>query len=111
MPRVSQRYAGPPWEAAVAVTSPMRPGDGARALRSASPVGVAAEVVSAAAVPVLGSGAEAVRVAREFADSIAGGAIERDRSGAGPAREPARSRRDAADDGSRRLPAGAAARG
>jgi alkylation response protein AidB-like acyl-CoA dehydrogenase len=90
MPRVSQRYAAPP-------------GDGARALRSAPPVGVAAEVVSAAAapvpgwgaaavrvaaaVPVLGSGAEAVRVAREFADSVAEGAIERDRSGAGPGRE------------------------
>jgi alkylation response protein AidB-like acyl-CoA dehydrogenase len=87
MPRVSQRYAAPPWEAAEALMPDGPAGKVAGALRSASPVGVAAEVVSAAAVPVLGSGAEAVRVAREFADSVAGGAIERDRSGAGPARE------------------------
>jgi len=39
------------------------------------------------AVPVVASGAEAIRVAREFAASIAGEAIERDRSGAVPARE------------------------
>jgi len=36
---------------------------------------------------VVASGAEAIRVAREFAASIAGEAIERDRSGAVPARE------------------------
>jgi len=39
------------------------------------------------AVPVVASGAEAIRVVREFAASIAGEAIERDRSGAVPARE------------------------
>ena len=62
MPQVSQRYVVP------------------------GPAGHAAGVVSAD-VPVLGSGAEAVRVAREFADSIAGRAIGRDRSGAVLARE------------------------
>ena len=39
------------------------------------------------AVPVVAAGAEAIRVAGEFAASIAGKAIERDRSGAVPARE------------------------
>jgi hypothetical protein len=39
-----------------------------------------AETVTA--VPVVASGAEATRVTREFAASIAGEAIERDRSGA-----------------------------
>jgi hypothetical protein len=39
------------------------------------------------AVPLIASGAEALRAAREFAASIAGGVIERDRAGAVPARE------------------------
>jgi hypothetical protein len=39
------------------------------------------------AVPLISSGAEALRAAREFAASIAGGVIERDRAGAVPARE------------------------
>jgi SfnB family sulfur acquisition oxidoreductase len=38
-------------------------------------------------VPVIASGPEAIRVAEEFAASIAGGAIERDRTGAVPRRE------------------------
>ena len=39
------------------------------------------------AVPVIASGIEPIRVARKFAASIAEGTIERDRSGAVPARE------------------------
>jgi len=50
------------------------------------PVDTAPEAVTAA-VPALSSGAEAITVAREFAASIAEGAIERDRSAAVPARE------------------------
>jgi alkylation response protein AidB-like acyl-CoA dehydrogenase len=49
------------------------------------PVDMTAETVTA--VPVVASGTEATRVARQFAASIAGEAIERDRSGAVPARE------------------------
>jgi len=40
-----------------------------------------------AAIPVISSGAEAIRVAGQFAASIAGGVIDRDRSGAVSARE------------------------
>jgi SfnB family sulfur acquisition oxidoreductase len=53
-------------------------------------VGMAAGTATAAGtspVPVIAAGAEAVRVAGEFAASITGGAIERDRSGAVPRRE------------------------
>ncbi len=50
------------------------------------PVDTAPGAVTAA-VPVLRSGQEAIRVAREFAASIVGGVIERDRSGAVPVGE------------------------
>ena len=43
--------------------------------------------VVAGAVPVIASGAEAIRTAREFAATLADGVIERDRSGALPVRE------------------------
>ena len=54
--------------------------------RSAIPVDTAPEAV-AAAIPVLSSGTEAIRAAREFAASIVDGVVERDRSGSVPARE------------------------
>ncbi len=100
MPRVTQSYAVPPGNAAGAVApgntaravapgnaaGAVTPGNTAGSVPSARPAGTAAGVVTAD-VPVLGSGAAAVRVAREFARSIAGGAIGRDRSGAVLARE------------------------
>ena len=55
--------------------------------RPALQVGTAPRTVTAA-VPVIASGAEAIRVARKFAASIVEGTIERDRSGAVPARQP-----------------------
>ena len=54
--------------------------------RPALQVDTAPRTVTAAA-PVIASGAEAIRVARKFAASIVEGTIERDRSGAVPARE------------------------
>src|SRR3954447_21514309 len=54
--------------------------------RSAVPVDLAPGTVTAP-VPVITSGAQAIQVARDYAASIATGAIERDRSGAVPARE------------------------
>ena len=54
--------------------------------RPALRVGTAPRTVTAA-MPVIASGAEATRVARKFAASIVEGTIERDRSGAVPARE------------------------
>jgi SfnB family sulfur acquisition oxidoreductase len=54
--------------------------------RSAVPVDLAPGTVTAP-VPVITSGAQAIQVARDYAASIAAGAIERDRSGAVPARE------------------------
>ena len=50
------------------------------------PVDTAPEAATAA-IPALSSGPEAITVAREFAASIAEGAIERDRSAAVPARQ------------------------
>ena len=44
-------------------------------------------VTTAARIPVLTSGAEAIRAARDLAALLADGAIERDRSGALPVRE------------------------
>jgi alkylation response protein AidB-like acyl-CoA dehydrogenase len=54
--------------------------------RPARPAGMAPRIESAT-VPVIASGAEAIRVARKFGASIAEGTIGRDRSGAVPARE------------------------
>jgi SfnB family sulfur acquisition oxidoreductase len=54
--------------------------------RSAVPVDLAPGTVTAP-VPVITSGAQAIQVARDYAASIVAGAIERDRSGAVPARE------------------------
>jgi hypothetical protein len=54
--------------------------------RTALPADTAPRTVPVA-VPVIASGTEAIRVARKFAASIAEGTIERDRSGAVPARE------------------------
>jgi hypothetical protein len=56
--------------------------------RTALPADTAPRTVPVAVpVPVIASGTEAIRVARKFAASIAEGTIERDRSGAVPARE------------------------
>jgi len=54
--------------------------------RPALRVGTAPRTVTAA-MPVIASGAEVILVARKFAASIVEGTIERDRSGAVPARE------------------------
>jgi len=51
------------------------------------PTDTASFQVTAAIVPAITSGAEAIRVARQFAAAVADGAIERDRSGQVPARE------------------------
>jgi len=51
------------------------------------PTDTASFQVTAAIVPAITSGPEAIRAARQFAASIAAGVIERDRSGQVPARE------------------------